>query len=129
MQYPACVHMWSDAVSMHLSVAGGHAGADPEATSAMIAKEQHKLEVLKRRQEREIQQVNLWHAAAAQHGRPGRHICSVGRHGCLLFRPQGCAFNPGRSNAGCHRTLSSPILQHSRVCVQPDAGAVRRPGC
>lgn len=37
--------------------AGGQAGADPEATSAMIAKEQHKLEVLKRRQEREIQQM------------------------------------------------------------------------
>lgn len=36
-----------------------HAGgdADAEATSGMIAKEQHKLEVLKRRQEREIQQM------------------------------------------------------------------------
>jgi hypothetical protein len=40
-------------------VTGSHAGGvpDPEVTSAMIAKEQHKLEVLKRRQEREIQQV------------------------------------------------------------------------
>lgn len=39
--------------------AGGNAGGvDPEVTSAMIAKEQHKLEVLKRRQEREIQQVS-----------------------------------------------------------------------
>jgi len=33
------------------------AGVDPEATSAMIEKEKHKLEVLKRRQERDIQQV------------------------------------------------------------------------
>lgn len=37
--------------------AGGKPAVDPEATSAMIAKEQHKLEVLKRRQEREIQQM------------------------------------------------------------------------
>jgi hypothetical protein len=59
MQYPVCQHSLSDAVSMHFSVAGSHAGADPEATSAMIAKEQHKLEVLKRRQEREIQQVSV----------------------------------------------------------------------
>jgi hypothetical protein len=37
--------------------AGAKPVVDPEATSAMIAKEQHKLEVLKRRQEREIQQM------------------------------------------------------------------------
>eukprot|EP00879_Flechtneria_rotunda_P017625 GHRR01018475.1.p1 GENE.GHRR01018475.1~~GHRR01018475.1.p1 ORF type:complete len:368 (+),score=150.24 GHRR01018475.1:315-1418(+) len=35
----------------------GPGGGDPEATSAMIEKEKHKLEVLKRRQEREIQQM------------------------------------------------------------------------
>lgn len=32
---------------------------DTAATSAMIEKEKHKLEVLKRRQERDIQQVRL----------------------------------------------------------------------
>jgi len=38
--------------------AGGHHNMlDSVATSAMIEKEKHKLEVLKRRQEREIQQV------------------------------------------------------------------------
>ncbi|KAF8064553.1 AVT1D [Scenedesmus sp. PABB004] len=46
----------------HGGGAGGRAGGapgggDPEATSAMIAKEQHKLDVLKRRQERDIQQM------------------------------------------------------------------------
>jgi VIT1/CCC1 family predicted Fe2+/Mn2+ transporter len=35
----------------------GAGGVDPEITSAMIEKEKHKLEVLKRRQERDIQQV------------------------------------------------------------------------
>lgn len=42
------------------SGAGGKAGSGPldsAATSAMIEKEKHKLEVLKRRQERDIQQV------------------------------------------------------------------------
>lgn len=64
---------------MHLPAAGGHAGEDPEATSAMIAKEQHKLEVLKRRQEREIQQVNMSHVAAARLAR--HHVCSIHKHG------------------------------------------------
>lgn len=36
---------------------GGRAQGDSAATSAMVEKERHKLEVLKRRQERDIQQV------------------------------------------------------------------------
>lgn len=45
--------------SSHSGAGKGSAspGGDPEATSAMIEKEKHKLEVLKRRQERDIQQM------------------------------------------------------------------------
>ena len=37
---------------------GGGSGADRAVTSGMIEKEKHKLEVLKRRQERDIQQAS-----------------------------------------------------------------------
>lgn len=51
---------------------GSPGGVDPEATSAMIEKEKHKLEVLKRRQERDIQQVRrlagLWQQALLAYG-------------------------------------------------------------
>lgn len=59
---PACLpfqaggHSGSGAAGSH---AGGGGAADPEATSAMIEKEKHKLEVLKRRQERDIQQARI----------------------------------------------------------------------
>jgi hypothetical protein len=43
---------------------GSGSGACAEATSAMIEKEKHKLEVLKRRQERDIQQARFILAAA-----------------------------------------------------------------
>lgn len=46
-------------VVMHVAaLAGGSGTVDTAATSAMIEKEKHKLEVLKRRQERDIQQVS-----------------------------------------------------------------------
>lgn len=51
--------------SQHAS-SGNPGSVDPEVTSAMIAKEQHKLEVLKRRQEREIQQMLQYEIARKQ---------------------------------------------------------------
>jgi hypothetical protein len=45
------------ASSAHAGGMAGGAALGSAATSAMIEKEKHKLEVLKRRQEREIQQV------------------------------------------------------------------------
>lgn len=75
---PPC-HDNADCLGALVVPAGGHSGnVDPEVTSAMIAKEQHKLEVLKRRQEREIQQVYMAGLAEL----PGSASC-MGRNRCV----------------------------------------------
>ena len=76
--------------SSHSRAGGMGMGSGPSTmdiadTSAMIEKEKHKLEVLKRRQERDIQQVSR---AEGQLGREGREQGVVSSEGRQAVRGQ-----------------------------------------